>query len=98
MKQRAVVAPMGEAEVVSAVVRYMTNTMERMVREQGLTTQQVADVLLVSGATVKRWCNEGRLQCIRLPGRHRRITVASVSAFTRGTTVPAAIPQNKESE
>ncbi len=93
MSQRAVVAPMGEAEVVSAVVRDMTNTMERMVREQGLTTQQAADVLLVSAATVKRWCDQHRLQCRRLPGGHRRISVASIAAFIRGTTVPAALQE-----
>jgi len=49
-----------------------------------LTSSDVADLLGVSTGTVKRWSDEGRIECARTEGRHRRYTLEAVERFRRG--------------
>lgn len=47
-----------------------------------LTTREVAKLLKVSEASVRRWSSRGRLRCYRLgPGRERRFLLDEVLAF-----------------
>jgi hypothetical protein len=46
-----------------------------------LTTRDVAGMLLVSEATVKRWADDGLLLPQKTVGGHRRFSVQSVSLF-----------------
>jgi excisionase family DNA binding protein len=48
-----------------------------------LTTRQVADMLAVSEATVKRWADAGTLLCFRTPGGHRKFRAADIADFRR---------------
>jgi excisionase family DNA binding protein len=43
-----------------------------------LTPNEVALMLHVDPATVRRWCQAGRLQAVRLPGGGYRIPMAVV--------------------
>lgn len=96
MNPKLNIPPMGEVDVVRMVMTDAINVLERDLTNRGLTVQQTADVLRVSVATIKRWCDQHRLQCIRTIGNHRRITVASIVALTRGTTVPVASKEGVE--
>jgi excisionase family DNA binding protein len=49
-----------------------------------LTSSDVASLLGVSTGTVKRWSDDGRIECVRTAGRHRRYTLESVERFRRG--------------
>ena len=44
---------------------------------------QLADLLGVSTDTVRRWCDEGRLETVRSEGGHRMIDGASLARFVR---------------
>lgn len=46
-----------------------------------ITTRQVADLLAVSEATVKRWADAGTLKCFRTPGGHRKFRMADIAEF-----------------
>ena len=46
-----------------------------------ISTKQVAQVLGVSEATVKRWSDAGTLRCFRTPGGHRKFRLRDVKAF-----------------
>jgi excisionase family DNA binding protein len=46
-----------------------------------LTSTDVARLLGVTAATVKRWADDGLLACERTAGRHRRFTAAAVERF-----------------
>lgn len=48
-----------------------------------LTTRQVADLLAVSEATVKRWADAGTLLCFRTPGGHRKFRSADIAEFKK---------------
>lgn len=48
-----------------------------------LTTRQVADLLAVSEATVKRWADAGTLLCFRTPGGHRKFRSADIADFRK---------------
>lgn len=47
------------------------------------STRQVALALGVSEATVKRWCDSGKLPAEKTPGGHRRIPLASLVSYLR---------------
>ncbi len=46
-----------------------------------ITTRQVADLLAVSEATVKRWADAGTLRCFRTPGGHRKFRMSDIADF-----------------
>lgn len=48
-----------------------------------LSSRDVARLLGVGEATVKRWADDGRLECRKTPGGHRRFTLSSIAAFRR---------------
>ena len=48
--------------------------------ERELTTREVAELLGVSGNTVRRLASIGELPCVRTIGRHRRYRAADVAA------------------
>jgi len=48
-----------------------------------LTTKDVARLLLVSEATVKRWADDGLLRPKKTAGGHRRFSIQSVALFRR---------------
>ncbi|CAN5886196.1 hypothetical protein BH18ACI4_BH18ACI4_22430 [soil metagenome] len=48
-----------------------------------LTTRQVATILSVSEATIKRWADEGLIQSEKTVGGHRRFGLAGIARFQR---------------
>ena len=44
---------------------------------------QLADLLGVSTDTIRRWCDEGRLDTVRSESRHRLVDGASLARFVR---------------
>ncbi|HQB42138.1 MAG TPA: helix-turn-helix domain-containing protein, partial [Polyangiaceae bacterium] len=44
-----------------------------------MSTGDVAEVLGVSEATVKRWADAGTLSCIRTPGGHRKFRLRDIA-------------------
>lgn len=57
-----------------------------------LTSAEVARLLGVAPATVKRWADEGHLACERTAGRHRRFTPESVERFRHRGAPPEEAP------
>lgn len=58
-----------------------------------LTTRQVAQALGTSEASLKRWCDRGRIPAVRTVGGHRRLPVNGVIQFLRQTGFPVARPE-----
>jgi excisionase family DNA binding protein len=60
-------------------------------------THEVAQMLQVDKSTVKRWTDEGKIQCFRTPGGHRKFRSDDVynfmSTFHYGTSSTPAMPQ-----
>ena len=48
-----------------------------------LTTRQAAAYLHVGTTSIKRWCDEGQLECEKTAGGHRRFSVAVLDRFQR---------------
>ena len=53
-----------------------------------LTTKEVAKVLHVSEATVKRWADDGLLQSEKTVGGHRRFSTTEIARFGRDRRAP----------
>lgn len=51
--------------------------------KQDLTPKQVARALGVSESSLKRWCDQGRVPCVRTQGGHRRLLLDDVLEFVR---------------
>jgi excisionase family DNA binding protein len=60
-----------------------------------LTSDQVARLLGVAPATVKRWADAGLLPCARTAGAHRRFEPAEVSRLARAQAAPADAPAGR---
>jgi excisionase family DNA binding protein len=58
-----------------------------------LSPKQVAQALGVSEASLKRWCDRGRLESLRTAGGHRRISVSSVIRYLRENGQPLIKPE-----
>ena len=58
-----------------------------------LTPKQVARSIGVSEASLKRWCDKGKLPSIRTAGGHRRLPVNGVVQFLRQTGYPVVRPE-----
>lgn len=69
---------MTEKEVIGALIDIEALFLERRIMHEGMTPEQAATVLGVSSCTVKRWCDAGRLECVRKTLGQRRITAKSV--------------------
>lgn len=63
----------------------VTNREDAMPNET-MTTREVADLLGVGVSSVKRWTDEGRLECLRTAGGHRRFETSEVERFRRETS------------
>jgi len=69
-----------------------------MVKTDLLSTRQVAELLGVGEATVKRWADAGEIDCFRTPGGHRKFRLRDVTLFvqkrhyTVGDAFPAQLP------
>ena len=48
-----------------------------------LSTRQVAQLLGVGEATVKRWADAREIDCFRTPGGHRKFRLRDVTAFVQ---------------
>jgi methanogenic corrinoid protein MtbC1 len=53
----------------------------------------VAQAIGVSESSLKRWCDQGRLETIRTAGGHRRLTRGEVVRFTRESNMSIASPE-----
>ena len=49
--------------------------------ERILTTNELSIILRVSKSTIKRWTDDGTLQCVRTPGGHRKFKLSDVRKF-----------------
>src|SRR5258708_22255857 len=60
-----------------------------------LSTRQVATLLGVGEATVKRWADAGNIDCFRTPGGHRKFRLRDVTSFvqTRQYETPGVLPE-----
>src|SRR2546428_6606477 len=67
-----------------------------------LSTRQVATLLGVGEATVKRWADAGEIDCFRTPGGHRKFRLRDVTAFVHkrhyevAETLPAQLTPGEE--
>jgi excisionase family DNA binding protein len=59
---------------------------------KALSPKQVAQVIGVSEATLKRWCDRGLIDTQRTSGGHRRITEASVLDYLKARQLSPARP------
>src|SRR3954468_9580073 len=57
-----------------------------------LSTRQVATLLGVGEATVKRWADAGEIDCFRTPGGHRKFRLRDLTAFVQTREYDAAGP------
>ena len=67
-----------------------------------MSTRQVAHLLGVGEATVKRWADAGEIDCFRTPGGHRKFRLRDVTAFVQrrnfyvAETLPAQLSPGEE--
>jgi excisionase family DNA binding protein len=57
-----------------------------------LSTRQVAQLLGVGEATVKRWADAGEIDCFRTPGGHRKFRLRDLTAFVQTREYDASGP------
>jgi excisionase family DNA binding protein len=55
-----------------------------------LSTRQVAQLLGVGEASVKRWADAGEIDCFRTPGGHRKFRLRDVTGFVQKRQYPTA--------
>jgi photoactive yellow protein len=60
---------------------------------QHLTTREAAAYLNVGTTSIKRWCDEGALDCEKTAGGHRRFRVSTLDRFKRGGGVWESFPE-----
>lgn len=58
-----------------------------------MTTGEAAELLQVTGRTVTRWADDGRLPCSRTFGGHRRYLLADVLKAARKLGIPIDDPE-----
>jgi excisionase family DNA binding protein len=69
-----------------------------------LSTRQVAQLLGVGEATIKRWADAGEIDCFRTPGGHRKFRLRDITGFVEGRkfqvqgTLPARLSPRSEGE
>lgn len=58
-------------------------------KDRLMSTSEVAQILGVSHATIKRWTDDGTLPCFRSPGGHRKFRDRDIREFvSRGRANP----------
>ncbi len=57
-----------------------------------LSTRQVAQLLGVGEATVKRWADSGEIDCFRTVGGHRKFRLRDVTAFVQKRDYQTSLP------
>jgi excisionase family DNA binding protein len=78
-----------EAAVGEVIEVLAAHYRERLKAQGGLmSTGQAADLLGVSCATVKRWCDSGKLECAKTPGGHRKIRAWSLAQVLKANPHP----------
>ena len=45
--------------------------------------REVSEILDISVQTLRNWCNKGKIRCIRLPNRHRRIPADEIERILK---------------
>src|ERR1700694_6209656 len=66
-----------------------------------LSTRQVAQLLGVGEASVKRWADAGEIDCFRTPGGHRKFRLRDVTGFVQkrqyptATVIPETLPSGE---
>lgn len=63
-----------------------------------MSTGDVAEVLGVSEATVKRWADAGTLTCIRTPGGHRKFRLRDIAMHLASRRGPSDVPAEPTEE
>src|SRR5947209_13259272 len=64
-------------------MNHLVHGSELAVKTDVLSTRQVAQLLGVGEATVKRWADAGEIDCFRTPGGHRKFRLRDVTAFVQ---------------
>ena len=62
--------------------------MEDTSRDQFLSSAEAARLLGVHAASLKRWSDQGRIDCVRTPGGHRRFLRKDVERFAQQPVEP----------
>jgi len=57
--------------------------MTTMSKNQILTPNQVAELMMVSPATVRQWASKGSLNALTTPGGHRRFRMSDIRLFAQ---------------
>ena len=68
------------------------STLKSLMATDVLSTRQVATLLGVGEATVKRWADAGEIECFRTPGGHRKFRLRDVTAFVQARHYQASGP------
>src|SRR5437868_10720257 len=78
------------------------STLKSLMTTDVLSTRQVATLLGVGEATVKRWADAGEIECFRTPGGHRKFRLRDVTAFVQkrnfevSDPLPAQLPPGED--
>src|SRR5947208_16603498 len=78
------------------------STLKSLMTTDVLSTRQVATLLGVGEATVKRWADAGEIECFRTPGGHRKFRLRDVTGFVQkrqfevAGTIPSELPSDAE--
>src|SRR5438445_7663786 len=73
-------------------MNHLVHGSEPSVKTDVLSTRQVAQLLGVGEATVKRWADAGEIDCFRTPGGHRKFRLRDLTAFVQTREYDAAGP------
>lgn len=64
------------------------NGIETITAETYLTTHQAAGFIQMNPSSVNKWVKEGRIECYRTPGGHRRILAGDLVSFLTEYKMP----------
>jgi excisionase family DNA binding protein len=57
-------------------------------KEKHITVKNIAEYCMVSGVTVRRWIKDGKLNAMKLPSGHYRITTDGFRDFLKRYHMP----------
>jgi len=69
---------------------------KKLLSKAYLTPNQVAELMMVSPATVRQWAEKGELNALTTPGGHRRFLPADVERFARDKGVALVTAATEE--